>query len=169
MGLFDRSSSTVQNISETENTQRNVNIQDAAGAIAISDTAGNVQVLQTDFNAIGRATDLAAMSVEASSRLGELGLSYGLRQSEIVADSARESVISSENFLDASLNFAREANTKFQATIASTVDAIQRIGVEQNKSTDQRLSEVSERTTKYALIAIGVLGLALVGFAAFKR
>lgn len=162
MGILDRSKSITTQESYTEETQRNVAIQDSAGAIAIADNSGNVSFLTTDFNAVDRATGLAEMTVAASERLGLAGLDVGMRNAEIISDS-------SAGFLQRGLDFARETNTRFQSTIASTVDAIQRIGVEQNKSTDQRLSEVSERTVKYALLALGVLGLALVGFAAYKR
>jgi hypothetical protein len=228
MGLFDRSSSTTQNLEQNEN--RPITITDSDYAQVI-EAGGDVYAVNTDYNAIDRATELAARSldvgesivrdglrtIEETSRMttnaavdlgeGAFDLAYESQylnaqvagravqsaefSSELVADFSSDALFATSDlargfgesterlagnvqdqagdFLNTTLEFTRGLQTKFQDTISSTVDAIQRIGVEQNKSTDQRLAESTETTLKYALIALGVMALGLVGFAATRR
>jgi len=98
--------------------------------------------------------------------LSERFASGAQESAERLASGAQESAAS---FLDTALDFTRGLQTKFQDTIGSTVDALQRIGVEQNKSTDQRLAESSDRALKYALIGLGVMAVGIVAFAAMRK
>lgn len=87
-----------------------------------------------------------------------------------IAESANSRIQSTaQGALNTSLDFVRGLQTKFQDTVSSTVDALQRIGVEQNKSTDQRVAEVSQNATKYVVIGLVVLGVATVAVFALRK
>lgn len=136
--------------------------------------------LETSRGVIDASRDAQDLVAEIAGRSGadirDLASDYGadvrslagsaLSTSERLAAGAQEQ---SADVLTRALDFTRGLQTKFQETIGSTVDALQRIGVEQNKSTDQRLAETTDRTLKYALIALGVMATGLVVFAAMRR
>jgi hypothetical protein len=158
MGILDRSKSITENI--TENINAPIGIQGDDNQLY--QAGGDVYAVSTDFNAVDRATELAARALEAGESLAGQSFDLSLATTREVADIAAES-------RSESLGFARDLQTKFQNVVSSTVDAIQRIGVEQNKSTDQRLAESTERTLKYAVIALGVMAVGLAAFAYVRK
>lgn len=85
-----------------------------------------------------------------------------------------------QNALDTVTDLFRDAFTgvtdfignlqgKAQTQLGETVTALNAIAVEQNKSSDQRIAEISENSIKYVLIAVGVLATGAVAFAIFKK
>lgn len=177
------SKSSSQTSSSTTNVSRNLNIQDVEG-ITVGEAGGDVTVLHTDFNAIDRATDLAQKSLDVADSISRSGLSLALNQTETIADLARGTTQvvsdSTENALDKVTSMARDAVSfigdfveklqgNAQTTLGSTVEALNKISVEQNKSSDQRLAEVSGNAVRYMVIAVGVLAGGAVLYAIFKR
>lgn len=100
--------------------------------------------------------------------LGEVSGAY-MDASAFQQNALQEVSSSSQSFFDKAIAFASNLASKSAETLSSTVAALNDISVEQNKSTDQRLQESTERTLKYALIGFGVLALGLVGFAVANR
>lgn len=66
-------------------------------------------------------------------------------------------------------DFIGNLQGKAQTQLGETVTALNAIAVEQNKSSDQRIAEISENSIKYVLIAVGVLATGAVAFAIFKK
>lgn len=169
MGILDRSKSVTQNV--TENRSSPLGVQGDDNVSVISE--GDSYIVNTDHNAIDRATELAKRSVDAGESLALEAFSLSRSLTRDVIDVARDSqeivADQSGDFLQTALDYTRDLNTRFQNTIGSTVDAIQRIGVEQNKSTDQRLAETTERTLRYAVIALGVMAVGLAAFAYSRK
>lgn len=66
-------------------------------------------------------------------------------------------------------DFIGNLQGKAQTQLGETVTALNAIAVEQNKSSDQRIAEISENAIKYTLIAVGVLTGGAVLFAIFKK
>lgn len=139
--------------------------QGAARAIDSSEYSSQRAIESAEYSAARALNTVEFLSSGALETTSALARDFGTTN-YLLAENVQAQA---GNFLDTALDFTRGLQTKFQDTIGSTVDAIQRIGVEQNKSTDQRLAETSEKVLKYAVIAIGVMALGLVGFAAFRR
>lgn len=72
------------------------------------------------------------------------------------------------DFVEGLAKFAKDATTTTQETIGETVTALNAIAVEQNKSTDQRVAEISANATKYVVIGVGILAAAAAAIAIFR-
>jgi hypothetical protein len=84
----------------------------------------------------------------------------GARQAE--SDALQTVAENSRSNLNTVIDFVGGIQSKFQDTISSTVDALQKIGKEQNTSTDQRLADTTTTITKYAIVGVAVVVLGLV-------
>lgn len=74
-----------------------------------------------------------------------------------------------EDAFDRALTFAKGLVATSQDSLGGTVTALNTIAREQSKSTDERVSEVSQSAIKYMAIAVGALALAAVAYGAFKK
>lgn len=157
----------------TELAQRSL---DVGESIARDSQSLSLQVARMTSESALMTNELVAQSARES-----LGATVGLARESLYsteeiagraiesAESGRSQIASvASGALDKSLDFVRGLQTKFQDTIAGTVDALQRIGVEQNKSTDQRLAESTTTTTKYLIVGLIALG-AVVTIALVQR
>jgi hypothetical protein len=66
------------------------------------------------------------------------------------------------NAYSSALEFARGLQAKATDQIGSTVSALNAIAVEQNKSSDQRLAEVSGNAVKYVTVGVAVVAGAII-------
>lgn len=64
-------------------------------------------------------------------------------------------------------DFVSNLQEKAQSQLGDTVTALNAIAVENNKSSDQRIAEISTNTTKYIVIALAVLVTGAVAYSAF--
>ncbi len=103
-------------------------------------------------------------------------LDFASDSNRLVANSTRDALdFASERSADqldlfgGVLGFVKDLQRDAQSMLGSTVTALNAIAVEQNKSTDQRVAEISGNATKYVLLA--VVSLAVVGgaIAIFRR
>lgn len=66
-------------------------------------------------------------------------------------------------------SFVENLQGKAQEQLGDTVTALNAIAVEQNKSTDQRLQESTEKMLKYTLIGFGVLVVGFIGVSLLRK
>lgn len=66
-------------------------------------------------------------------------------------------------------DFVRDLQGNAQEQLGETVTALNAIAVEQNKSTDQRLQESTEKMLKYTLIGFGVLVVGFIGVSVMRK
>lgn len=66
-------------------------------------------------------------------------------------------------------DFVKDLQTGAQDQLGETVTALNAIAVEQNKSTDQRLQESTEKMLKYTLIGFGVLVVGFLGVSLLRK
>lgn len=181
MGSSSRASTTTAQT--TNQVSRNLNLQDTEG-VTIGEAGGNVTIVSTDYNAFSDASQLARNAVDVAESIGRDALNLSLQQTREVSgtlsgayqdasayqqQALQEVSSSAGSFFDKAIAFASNLASKSAETLSGTVAALNDISVEQNKSTDQRLQESTERTLKYALIGFGVLAIGLVGFAVANR
>jgi hypothetical protein len=175
--------------SSTTNSQTTVNQVDnrvfGEGSQVI-EGSGNY-VVSTDFNAIGSATELAKKAVDVADSIARSGLDLSVRSTQSIADLSRDALAENANTLKEALNFADQQTNEVSAAYhdaslttsslfdkaldylghltGDTVTALNAISVEQNKSTDERVAEVSTNATKYTLLAIS--SIVIVGLIAY--
>lgn len=187
----DSTSTTVNTQETTNNVDNRVFNVGEGGQFVEGD--GNY-IVSTDHNAIGSATQLAEDAVTFAESIARSGLELSARTTDMVTahdsdvlDSAlgygrslsQDSIasvasaydkanISNETLFSKALSFLTDLQSKAQDSLGDTVKALNAISVEQNKSTDQRVAEVSENTVKYMIY--GVIGIAIVfSVATFAR
>lgn len=66
-------------------------------------------------------------------------------------------------------DFVGGLQEKAQSQLGSTVEALNAIAVENNKSSDQRIAEISTSTTRNIVIVIAILAASGVAYAVFKK
>lgn len=89
MGSSSRASTSTA--STTNQTSRNLNLQDTEG-VTVGEAGGNVTVVQTDHNAFDRATSLAERAVEAGTDLGKDAQRLSLETSQLVTEQSRRTL-----------------------------------------------------------------------------
>lgn len=111
--------------------------------------------------------------------LGEVSGAY-MDASAFQKAALQEVSASNASALDAVGGFFRDAftgvtefigglQTNAQDQLGETVTALNAIAVEQNKSTDQRLQESTEKMLKYTLIGFGVLVVGFIGVSFLRK
>lgn len=125
----------------TTNTQtsKNINVQDVEG-VTVGEVGGNFTFTSTDMNAIGEAHELARKSLDVGKAL----------QSENLA-------------------FIGDFFSRAQASLGSTVTALNTIAREDSKSGDERIAEIAGSAQKQIILIVGIIAAAVVGFAIFRK
>lgn len=100
--------------------------------------------------------------------LGEVSGAY-MDASAFQKAALQEVSSSAESFFDKAIAFASNLASKSAETLSGTVAALNDISVEQNKSTDQRLQESTEKMLKYTLIGFGVLVVGFIGVSVMRK
>lgn len=170
--MGSRSSASTATSQTTNQTSRNLNLQDTEG-VTVGEAGGDVTIVSTDHNAFDRASDLARQSIEVAESISRSGLELSLQQTREISDLSRSAIdevsTSAGSFYDKAISFAKDITQRSGDTLADTVEALNAISVEQNKSTDQRVAEISQNAIRYTLIAVGIITVGVLGFAVFGR
>ncbi len=176
--MGSRSSSRNSTDQRTSNTSSNLNLQDTAG-VTVGEAGGSVSITSTDAGAVRGIVDTAMASNDLARDLTSGALHANISALddayEVVNDTTRlafDAVDSSNerafsyfgSINSEALDFVRETSgnlyDKALAQVGGTVEALNAISVEQNKSTDQRVAEVSQNAIKYIAVVVGVVAFA---------
>ena len=127
MGIFGSGdkNSTTQNLTQTETSQSTVSENEG---VAVAGGSNNV-ITYTDYNAIGRATDLAQSTLDASNDISRNALALSLQTSQLSADFAGGAVTDVTNF---ARNFGDSVFSTVEKALGSVSGAYQDSAAFQN-------------------------------------
>lgn len=138
-----------------------------ARSVQAAENAGQA-VVAGQFRALDFAGDITDKNLGTIKSFGDSAFSTVEQSLGRVSGAYETAANYQERALSGALDFSAEILGASQKTIGSTVTALQEIGREQNKSTDERLAEVSGNAIKYVTIAIAAVGLGLLAWSAMK-
>lgn len=113
-----------------------------------------VSASKTALDTVSRFGDSAFSTVEKA--LGRVSGAY-----ESAADYEYRA-------LGSSLDFVRDLQRSSLSQVGETVSALNAISTEQNKSTDQRVAEISQNAIKYVIWGVGLLVVGVVAYSAMR-
>ena len=160
-GTVAREGSILQITQRTESPEA----IEAARQIGLGGLVVGSQAIDSATRAVVDSTDNALGTIKI---FGDKAFGTVERALGSVSGAYSDAADYQDRALSKSLDFADGILSASQKSVNSTVTALQDISREQNKSTDQRVAEISGNAIKYVSIAVGAIGLGFVAWAALR-
>lgn len=165
MGSSAKTKNSTENT--TINTSRNLNLQDTSGT-TIGEAGGDVTINTTDGGAIKGIVDTTLSSNNLARDIvgGALHANADVTSDafDLVDSTTRGAFSYFDRINSSALDFVRETTGNLYAQaltqVGGTVDALNSISKEQNKSTDQRIAELSQNAIKYVIATVAIIAVA---------
>jgi hypothetical protein len=129
---------------------------------------GTGAVVAASKNALDFSAGTVARTTDALTQFGDSAFNTVERSLAVVSGAYETAADYQARALGSSLDFVRDLQSTSQKTLGDTVGALNQISLEQNKSTDQRVAEISSNAIKYVIYGVGLLVLGVVGYAMAK-